>query len=314
MRLLVHVEGQTEETFVNLVLGTHLARVGYSIVGARLIGVAGARRRRGGAPSWQAVRDGILNHLKGDREAISTTMVDYYGMPPAWPGRTAAEALPQKERASFVQGAVAEDVRQHMGGDFDGRRCIPYVSMHEFEALLFSDCQRFAESVGHPNLASEMKAILTRFSDPEAIDDSQATTPSKRIIQLLPSYQKVLMGATAAEHIGLVLCPTQNVASVAAGSSAARRVREGVPGRTSSGRNAAAGLPAATRRARPQASARFVAFSRSTACTPSRSAPRARTPANALTRRFVWDRALAVIRQRCVNFAQWLAQLEAVPS
>ena len=40
----------------------------------------------------------------------------------------------------------------------------------------------------------------------------------------------------------LVLCPTQNVASVAAGSSAARRVREGVPGRTSSGRNTAAGL------------------------------------------------------------------------
>ena len=34
------------------------------------------------------------------------------------------------------------------------------------------------------------------------------------------------------------------------------------------------------------------AFSRSTACTPSRSAPRARTPANALTRCFVWDRAL----------------------
>ena len=224
MRLLVHVEGQTEETFVNLVLGTHLARVGYSVVGARLIGRAGARRHRGGAVPWRTVRDGILNHLKSDREAISTTMVDYYACRPLGPG------APQRRRSPRRRGrrsckAVAEDVRQHMGGDFDGRRFIPYVSMHEFEALLFSDCQRFAESVGHPNLASEMKAILTQFSDPEAIDDSQATAPSKRIIQLLPSYQKVLMGATAAEHIGL-----------------------------------------------------------------------------------------AVIRQRCGNFAQWIAQLEAVPS
>ena len=225
MRLLVHVEGQTEETFVNLVLGSHLASVGYSNVAARLIGRAGARRHRGGALPWQTVRDGILNHLKGDREAIATTMVDYYGMPPAWPGRTAAEALPPKDRAPFLQDAVADDIRQHMGGGFDRHRFIPYVSMHEFEALLFSDCQRFAESVGHPNLASEMEAVLARFGDPEAIDDSQATAPSKRIIQLLPSYQKVAMGATAAEDIGL-----------------------------------------------------------------------------------------AVIRQRCANFAQWLAQLEAVPS
>ena len=43
------------------------------------------------------------------------------------------------------------------------------------------------------------------------------------------------------------------------------RSRADVPGRTSSGRNAAGGLPAATRRARPQASARFVAASRSMA-------------------------------------------------
>ncbi len=43
------------------------------------------------------------------------------------------------------------------------------------------------------------------------------------------------------------------------------RSRADVPGRTSSGRNAAGGLPAATRRARPQASARFVAVFRSMA-------------------------------------------------
>ena len=30
-RLLIHVEGQTEETFVNAVLGPHLYKLGYSM-------------------------------------------------------------------------------------------------------------------------------------------------------------------------------------------------------------------------------------------------------------------------------------------
>ena len=90
-----------------------------------------------------------------------------------------------------------------MGPNFDGRRFIPYVSMHEFEALLFSDCKRFAESVGYPQVAAAMEAILAEFGDPEAIDESPTTAPSKRILGLLPSYQKVAMGATAVRHIGL---------------------------------------------------------------------------------------------------------------
>ena len=36
-RLLVHVEGQTEETFVNELLRPHLASLGWSMVSARLI-------------------------------------------------------------------------------------------------------------------------------------------------------------------------------------------------------------------------------------------------------------------------------------
>ena len=42
-RLLVHVEGPTEETFVNNVLGPHLGCRGYSSVAARLMGNARPR-------------------------------------------------------------------------------------------------------------------------------------------------------------------------------------------------------------------------------------------------------------------------------
>ena len=47
-RLLVHVEGQTEETFVNELLAPHLLARGYSPVSARLMGNARLRERRGG--------------------------------------------------------------------------------------------------------------------------------------------------------------------------------------------------------------------------------------------------------------------------
>ena len=80
-RLLIHVEGQTEETFVKDVLGPHLYKLGYSGISARLLGNARQRSRRGGVKPWPAVRKEIVNHLRQDSGCIASTMVDYYGLP-----------------------------------------------------------------------------------------------------------------------------------------------------------------------------------------------------------------------------------------
>ena len=206
-RLLVHVEGVTEETFVKDVLCPHLGCRGYSSVAARLMGNARPRSHRGGGLSWQSVRQGILRHLKQDRQVVATTMVDYYGMPESqskrWPIRVDAARLAFEQRAETIQDALAWDIQNDMGTDFDPDRFIPYVSMHEFEALLFSDCMGFEDSVGHPGIGRKMQEILDQFGSPEAIDDSYTTAPSKRIEGLLPSYDKVAMGATAIRDIGL---------------------------------------------------------------------------------------------------------------
>ena len=92
--LLVHVEGETEESFVNEALAPYLYDLGFSAVRARLIGNVRQRGRRGGIRPWSAVRKEIVNHLKQDRQCVAATMVDYYGMPStgsrAWPGRSRA--------------------------------------------------------------------------------------------------------------------------------------------------------------------------------------------------------------------------------
>ena len=115
-RILVHVEGQTEERFVNQVLAPHLYSVGYASVGARLLGNARQRSRRGGIRPWDSVRSDILNHLAADHETLATTMVDYYGLPDTWPGRSQAGARNTlSERAASVEEAVLDDIAGSLG-------------------------------------------------------------------------------------------------------------------------------------------------------------------------------------------------------
>ena len=206
-RLLIHVEGQTEETFVNAVLGPRLYEVGYSGISARLMGNARQRSRRGGVRSWPAVRKGIVNHLREDSGRIVSTMVDYYGLPQggqrAWPGRAEASQLPFPKKASTIEGLLLDDICGQMGSGFDANRFVPYVMMHEFEAMLFSDCAAFARGIGSPDLAPSLQAIRDEFDSPEEIDDSPITAPSKRIATLVPAYQKPIQGTFAIQEIGL---------------------------------------------------------------------------------------------------------------
>jgi len=217
-RLLIHVEGETEETFVNQILRDHLVEKGFHLVSARIIGNSRLRDRRGGIRGWDSVRRDILMHLKEDVSAYATTMVDFYGLPKlgsgAWPGRSAAATQPMAQKATTVQIALAADIKQHMGDGFDERRFIPFVIMHEFEGLLFSDCAAFSRGVGRPDLQPAFQGIRDCFNSPEEINDSPTTAPSKRILNLIPNYEKPLLGTLAISEVTLgrvrAECPNFN--------------------------------------------------------------------------------------------------------
>lgn len=204
-QLKVYVEGQTEKNFVVEVLTPYLVdRIRYECVIASFLG---DRRDEGGILPWKGrrknARTDILTSLKQDQEVIVTTMVDYYRLI-KWPGRGEA-GLGQKspsERAAIIEESVLKDIACELP-NVDPRRFVPYVVMHEFEALLFSDPERFAGSIGPPDLSSEFRAIRNEFHTPEDINDSPETHPSKRIRALFPRYQKPLMGVNAAKKIGL---------------------------------------------------------------------------------------------------------------
>ena len=194
MDLIVLIEGATEMDSVDGILSPRLRTVGYSSVSARLILPKGS-----GIGAWRWAKTNIERHLQTN--AWVTTMVDYYRLPEDWPGRAESNALPTAERAAFVERKILQD----MGMEPAAAKLIPYVMLHEFEAMLFSDCQKFAAATGYPQLAPALQEIRDQFPTPEDIDDSPEGAPASRIKTLIAPdvYRKPLMGSQGARAIGL---------------------------------------------------------------------------------------------------------------
>ncbi len=82
-------------------------------------------------------------------------------------------------------------------------RFLPYLQLHEFEALLFSDPGAFARGIYKPHLTEALQRIRAGFPTPEDINDNIETAPSKRIMKLYAGYRKPLYGSLAALEVGI---------------------------------------------------------------------------------------------------------------
>jgi hypothetical protein len=199
------VEGQTEQAFVRDHLASHLGARGV-VMWATL---PGRVVKRGGVRAWESVRGDILRTIQERRGRICTTMFDFYAMPQDWPGRTDAAKLPLDQKGDHVEKALLDELAAHAGDGFRQELFIPYVQVHEFEALLFSDVTKIAEVLspiaGTPEaqISALLKAVLDKAGQAEAINDNYETCPSRRISSLVKAYRKPAFGAIIAGRIGL---------------------------------------------------------------------------------------------------------------
>lgn len=102
----------------------------------------------------------------------------------------------------MIEAAVLDDIAGALGTGFNRMRFIPYVQMHEFEALLFSDAKALANGLRLPN-DTPVRTITRQFRTPEEINDSEQTAPSKRIKELSESHDKQRQGILISQRIGL---------------------------------------------------------------------------------------------------------------
>ena len=124
-------------------------------------------------------------------------MFDYYGMPLDWPGRREASVKEPKERARYVQDMVHAEIAGAMGGRFDPKYFIPYVQLHEFEALAFADVDVLVSvlapltTLPAETLIERLTAVLDEAKSPETINDGYETCPSRRISGIVPRIRSV---------------------------------------------------------------------------------------------------------------------------
>ena len=199
LRLYITTEGQSERKFAEDVLLPHLAA--FSIdVKTRVVLTNRKLGKRGGILDFEKIH-GDLNRLMredSNPEARFTTMVDLYALPPEFPGwAEARNKTGPEERVEALEAAFQSNI-----GD---SRFLPYIQLHEFEALLYCDLTQLQQRIADSESAFAALSREVRGMQPEEINEGATTAPSKRIINHVPIYDrlKVRVGAPAAAAIGL---------------------------------------------------------------------------------------------------------------
>lgn len=191
-RIFIFCEGQTEETFVRDVLSTFFELQNlyvYPIIFSTSTG------HKGGISSYSKVKKQLEIKCKEDSSSWVTTLVDYYGLPDNWIG------LDESKSSVSVFNKVLT-IEENWQQDMGCNNFIPNLLVHEFEALLFSKPEKFLDWFEQEDVESLIKETAG-FETPEHINNSKITSPSKRILKLLDSYQKPLHGSLIAQEIGL---------------------------------------------------------------------------------------------------------------
>ncbi|MBV9576810.1 MAG: DUF4276 family protein [Gammaproteobacteria bacterium] len=198
------VEGQTEQTFIRDILAPEIAQKGMYLHAA-LIGKPG---HKGGDIRFERAKNDIGNFLTQRKDTFVSMMIDYFRVDASWPGR---DLINNKTREGMKLSAIdkakliKEETHKKIIAAFPDHnaetRFIPYIEMHEFEALLFSDASILAKRIGVD--VSLIQNIINECGSPEEINDNPDSAPSVRLNNLMNNYRKVAMGKSIAEAIGI---------------------------------------------------------------------------------------------------------------
>lgn len=194
-RLAISVEGPTEEEFVKKLLAPHLLQASHAVHAVPIsLGRARSNSTGGGNVSIDRLAGDMAN-LIWNFDAV-TSLVDFHGF------RNKGDKTVD-ELTELVRGGV----RKRTGLSDD--RVLPYIQMHEFEGLLFSDVDAFRAVEGADSQTiDQLRRIRSSFRTPEEINDNWNTAPSRRISGVLRRFSKRFDGPPVAEKAGLKAIPS----------------------------------------------------------------------------------------------------------
>lgn len=206
--LNVIAEGSTEEVFVRDVMAEYFAPL-QIYVSVRRITTGWDKNRnkpaKGGLRQYSKLRNDILKWIDSDNQRPNTwytSFIDLYAFPK---GDGSPYTNDIHKIADPYQKVAA--LEKAIGDDIDHPRFIPYVQLHEFEALLLAEPERLKTMF--PDVLKNIDKLKAEIGDkdPEEINETPQRAPSKRIIRYVPDYdnQKAQAGPLVAQEIGLTV-------------------------------------------------------------------------------------------------------------
>lgn len=201
MRLIIVVEGKTEEEFVNEMLKPYFYSSGFYDITA--IKIQTSKGFKGGFVNYQHLKRDILRLLQ-EPNTLVTTFVDYFRIPSNLPDYdNCMKLIHVGNRITCLEASMKNDV------GFEGR-FIPYIQQHEFESLLFTRSESFS-TYYDAKVVAAIEKVVVQYDNPEDINDSPNTAPSKRLLSIISNYKKVTDGNLIALETGieqiLAKCP-----------------------------------------------------------------------------------------------------------
>ncbi len=205
------VEGATEQLFVERVLAPYCAIHGIYLHPTQVP----KKGEKGGDVRFARVKTCVGNFLKQRSDTRVGTFLDYYGLK-EWPSLDdvrSAQGLSTADIAMKLNDAARQELCREFPDLDVANRFVPFIAVHEFEALLFSDASLLASSLGID--VSNINETLRKYGSPEAINTRPDKIPSKQIEKWLGGrYIKTVQGIAVADKIGIdkmrSACPNFN--------------------------------------------------------------------------------------------------------
>lgn len=194
-RLIIVCEGPTEQEFCKDVLAGYFFNKGIYIEYPTI------KHSNGGIVAWETIKKQIVRHLHEENVVVSL-FVDFYRIRDSYnfPGWMESKAITDVyKKMVFIFDRMSSD----MGTEYKNR-FIPYIQLHEFEGLLFSDLSVFENNFTKEEIDIEsLRKAVEEHNSPEEINNGPNTAPSERLKRAIKGYDKIVFGACLASEIGI---------------------------------------------------------------------------------------------------------------
>lgn len=194
-------EGRTEVEFVRQVLAPRMPAIAFHPI---LIGTR--RGQPGGNVSKERLVGAMAALCRIHRDALVSCIVDYYGIGPSIMAEAFGAGHAPGDPLQIARGLdtwLRKALAHELGDNYQDRRILPCFSVHEWEALLFSDTAVLSTVLLDGAAREKLDAIVAGFPTPEHINNDRRTAPSKRLRAIDRTYNKVTDGMIAAKRIGI---------------------------------------------------------------------------------------------------------------